>query len=170
LFKQNAQKVGLVQTEKGEHIVVRDYVYSTLWKHVKFVTNENELDFDGLIAKTVMREVNVANDDTIQQEFWNRNRCKVLKWVNQKRNNTIGAVKKEFISKFITRCGGKKRWITNSNVGDGVLFGQNGQLKSMRGLARNQESRKLRTVEKVTMISLNSWLTFFRAGVGSVQF
>jgi hypothetical protein len=64
-FKQNAQKVGLVQTEKGEHIVVRDYVYSTFWKHVKFVTNENELDFEGLIAKTVMREVNVANDNTI---------------------------------------------------------------------------------------------------------
>jgi hypothetical protein len=56
------------------------------------------LDFEGLIAKTVMREVNVANDDSIQKDFWARNRCKVLKWVNQKRNNTIGAVKKEFIS------------------------------------------------------------------------
>ena len=103
-FKQNAQKVGIVQTEKGEHIVVRDYVYSMLWKYVKFVTNESELDFEGLIAQTVMREVNVANDDTIRQEFWARNRCKVLKWVNQKRNNTIGAVKKEFISKYFTRC------------------------------------------------------------------
>jgi hypothetical protein len=75
-------------------------VYSTLWKNLKFVTNENELDFDGLLAKTVMREVNVKNDATIRQAFWARNRCKVLKWVNQKRNNTIGAVKKEFISKL----------------------------------------------------------------------
>jgi hypothetical protein len=57
-----------------------------------------------LIAQTVMREVNVANDDTIRQEFWARNWCKVLKWVNQKRTNTIGAVKKEFISKHFTRC------------------------------------------------------------------
>jgi hypothetical protein len=64
-FKQNALLVGLVQTKKGEHIVVHDYVYSMLWNHVKFVTNENELDFEGLIAKMVMREVNVANDDTI---------------------------------------------------------------------------------------------------------
>jgi hypothetical protein len=64
-FKQNAQKVGIVQTEKDEHIVVCDYVYSTLWKYVKFVTNESELDFEGLVAQMVMREVNVAKDDTI---------------------------------------------------------------------------------------------------------
>jgi hypothetical protein len=100
LIKQNLEKIGIVQIEKVENAVVQDYVYSTLWKYVKFVTNENELDFDGLLAKTVMREVNVKNDATIRQAFWVRNRCKVLKWVNQKRNNTIGAVKKEFISKF----------------------------------------------------------------------
>jgi hypothetical protein len=76
-----------------------------LWKHVKFVTNESELDFEGLIAQTVMREVYVANDDTIRQEFWARNQCKVLKWVNQKRNNMIGAVKKEFMSKYFTTRG-----------------------------------------------------------------
>jgi hypothetical protein len=72
-----------------------------LWKDVKIITHENELDFDGLLAKTVMtREVNVANDDTIRQAFRARNHSKVLKWVNQKRNsNTIGAVKKGFISK-----------------------------------------------------------------------
>jgi hypothetical protein len=73
-FKQNVhQKVRLVQTETGEHIVVCDYMYSMLWKYVKFVTNENELDFEGLIAQMVMREVNVANNNTIQQEFWARN-------------------------------------------------------------------------------------------------
>jgi hypothetical protein len=64
-FKQNMQKVGIVQTKKGEHIVVCDYLYLMLWKHVKFVTNESELDFEGLIAQMVMREVNVANDNTI---------------------------------------------------------------------------------------------------------
>jgi hypothetical protein len=97
-YKLNAQIVGTVQSEKSEHVVVRDYVYSTLWKDVKFIMNETELDFQGLIAKTVMQGVNVANNKTIQQDFWARNCCKVLKWVNQKRNNTIGAVKKEFIS------------------------------------------------------------------------
>jgi hypothetical protein len=97
-YMQNAQNVGTVQTEKSKHVVVRDYVYSTLWKNVKFITIETELDFEGLVAQTVMREVNVADDDSIRKDFWARNRCKVLKWVNQKRNNTIGAVKKEFIS------------------------------------------------------------------------
>jgi hypothetical protein len=39
-FKQNAQKVGKVQTKNGEHIIVRDYVYLTLWKYIKFVTRK----------------------------------------------------------------------------------------------------------------------------------
>jgi hypothetical protein len=56
---QNAQNVGtVVQTEKSKHVVIRDYVYLTLcWKNVKFITSEMELDFEGLIAKTVMWEV-----------------------------------------------------------------------------------------------------------------
>jgi hypothetical protein len=48
-YMQNAQNVGTVQTEKSEHVVVRDYVYSTLWKNVKFITSETELDFEGLV-------------------------------------------------------------------------------------------------------------------------
>jgi hypothetical protein len=75
-------------------------VYSTLWKKVKFILHENELDFDGLLANNVMVDVNVASDKTIRNEYWARNRGKIVKWMNQKRNNTIGAVKKEFLSKF----------------------------------------------------------------------
>jgi hypothetical protein len=29
-----------VQTKNGEHIIVRDYVYLTLWKYIKFVTRK----------------------------------------------------------------------------------------------------------------------------------
>jgi hypothetical protein len=75
-YMQNAQNVGTVQTEKSKHVVVRDYVYLTLWKNVKFITNEMVLDFEGLIAKTVMREVNVADVDSIQKDFWARNHSK----------------------------------------------------------------------------------------------
>jgi hypothetical protein len=62
--------------------------------------HENELDFDGLLANNVMVDVNVASDKTKRNEYWVRNRGKIVKWMNQKRNNTIGAVKKEFVSKF----------------------------------------------------------------------
>jgi hypothetical protein len=99
-IKQNSQQVGSIQTQKGEDIILRDYVYSTLWKQVKFIVHENELDFDGLLANNVMVDVNVASDKTIRNEYWVRNRGKIVKWMNQKRNNTIGAVKKEFVSKF----------------------------------------------------------------------
>jgi hypothetical protein len=99
-IKQNSQQVGSIQTQKGEDIILRDYVYSTLWKQEKFILHENELDFDGLLANNVMVDVNVASDKTIRNEYWARNRGKIVKWMNQKCNNTIGAVKKEFVSKF----------------------------------------------------------------------
>jgi hypothetical protein len=61
----------------------------------------------------------------------------LFEWVNQKRTNTIGAVKKEFISKHFTICDRYKDGLLTPL---GVLFQQNGRLlQSMRGLGRNQE-------------------------------
>jgi hypothetical protein len=99
-IKNNSQSVGTVQTQKGEDIILRDYVYSTLWKQVKFILRDDELDLESKMAKQVMRDLNVAMDETIRKEYWARNRGKVLKLINQKRNNTIGSIKKEFISKY----------------------------------------------------------------------
>jgi hypothetical protein len=99
-IKQNSQQVGGIQTQKGEDIILRNYVYSTLWRQVKFIMHENELDFDGLHANNVMVDVNVASDEMIRKEYWAQNRGKIMKWMNQKHNDTIGAVKKEFFSKY----------------------------------------------------------------------
>lgn len=78
-------------------MVLREYVYSTLWSKVKFVLCDSELDYEGKIARSVMKGVTV--DAVLTRVYWARNRQKVLKWINQKRNNTIGAVKREFTRK-----------------------------------------------------------------------
>jgi hypothetical protein len=43
---------------------------STLWKQVKFILHEHELDFDGLLANSLMEDVNVASNERIRDEYW----------------------------------------------------------------------------------------------------
>lgn len=97
-YNKELELIGKVQSLKGEELVLREYIYTKLWSRVKFVLCDSELDSDGKLAKKVMKGVQV--DDQIRQEYWARNRHKVLKWINQKRNNTIGAVKREFLRKY----------------------------------------------------------------------
>lgn len=97
-YNAELEAVGKVQSIKGEELVLREYIYSKLWSKVKFILCDTELDFHGKIARKVMKDVCIAEEK--KQEYWSRNRQKVLKWINQKRNNTIGAVKREFLRKY----------------------------------------------------------------------
>jgi hypothetical protein len=65
---------------------------------MKFVSLEEDLGIDGLVAKSVFRVMQL-NEPANKVEYWARNRRLVCKWMNQKRNNTIGVMKKEFIGK-----------------------------------------------------------------------
>lgn len=100
LDKYNAtlREVGKVQTLSGEDLVLREYVYGKLWKKVKFILCETELDLNGKLAQKILKDLKVK--DKYRESYWSRNRNKVQKMINQKRNNTIGALKKEFIRKY----------------------------------------------------------------------
>jgi hypothetical protein len=100
LDKYNAtlKEVGKVQTLSGEDLVLREYVYGKLWKKVKFILCETELDLNGKLAQKILHDLKVK--EKYKESYWARNRHKVQKMINQKRNNTIGALKKEFIRKF----------------------------------------------------------------------
>lgn len=97
-YNETLKEVGKVQTHSGEDLVLREYVYGTLWKKVKFVLCETELDLNGKLAQKILKDLKVK--DKYKESYWARNRNKVQKLINQKRNNTIGALKKEFIRKF----------------------------------------------------------------------
>lgn len=99
-YNEELEKVGKIQSLKGEELVLREFIYTKLWSKVKFVLCDSELDYKGKLAKKVMRGVSV--DEGLRGEYWARNRHKVLKWINQKRNNTIGAVKREFLRTYNT--------------------------------------------------------------------
>jgi hypothetical protein len=93
---------------------------------------------------------NDRNRNTIRQAFWaRRNRCK-LKWLNQKRNKTIGAVKKSSLLRFLDAWNAfNTHWLLNI-----VFFdGQNVQLKFIRDQATNRRSKWL------TWVSLIWWPT-----------
>jgi hypothetical protein len=51
-----------------------------------------------VVAKTVFNVMELK-ETSEKVDYWARNRRMVCKWMNQKRNKTIGAIKKEFIGK-----------------------------------------------------------------------
>lgn len=101
-YERELEEVGKIQSVKSEELVLREHVYCSLWSKVKFVLCDSELDFGGKIARSIMKGVRI--DPDFRDEYWARNRQKVLKWINQKRNNTIGAVKREFMRKYHVSC------------------------------------------------------------------
>jgi hypothetical protein len=98
-YARELESVGRLQTLDGEQYALRSFVLSGLWPKMKFVSLEEDLGIDGVVAKTVFRVMQLV-DASEKVDYWARNRRWVCKWLNQKRNNTIGSIKKEFIGKL----------------------------------------------------------------------
>jgi hypothetical protein len=98
-YAKELESVGRLQSLDGEQYALRSFVLSGLWPKMKFVSLEEDLGIDGLAAKTVLRVMQLS-EPVDKVDYWARNRRLVCKWMNQKRNNTIGAIKKEFIGKL----------------------------------------------------------------------
>jgi hypothetical protein len=97
-YAKELESVGRLQSLDGEQYALRTFVLSGLWPKMKFASLEEDLGIDGVVAKTVFHVMQLA-EPTEKVEYWARNRKWVCKWLNQKRNNTIGSIKKEFIGK-----------------------------------------------------------------------
>jgi hypothetical protein len=97
-YAKELESVGRLQSFDGEQYALRSFVLSGLWPKMKFVSLEEDLGIDGVVAKTVFRVMELQ-ETSEKVDYWARNRRMVCKWLNQKRNNTIGSIKKEFICK-----------------------------------------------------------------------
>jgi hypothetical protein len=97
-YAKELESVGRLQSFDGEQYALRSFVLSGLWPKMKFVSLEEDLGIDGVVAKTVFRVMELQ-ETSEKVDYWARNRRMVCKWLNQKRNNTIGSIKKEFIGK-----------------------------------------------------------------------
>jgi hypothetical protein len=97
-YAKELESVGRLQSLDGEQYALRSFVLSGLWPKMKFVSLEEDLGIDGVVAKTVFNVMELK-ETSEKVDYWARNRRMVCKWMNQKRNNTIGAIKKEFIGK-----------------------------------------------------------------------
>lgn len=97
-YEKELEGMGKILSVKGEELIVRSYVNSTLWRKKKFISASREVDFGGRLCTRVLADLKVGKADG--KEFWLRNRTKLQKWLCVKRNNMIGCIKRDFLSKY----------------------------------------------------------------------
>lgn len=70
-------------------------IRAKLFPKVKFVTSDDMLDFGGKISTFMLRELNVAPGS--RQSYWTAIRVQVKSIINNRRNNVMGEIKREFM-------------------------------------------------------------------------
>jgi hypothetical protein len=91
------EAVGKVSSIESERILIRTYVNNTLWKKKKFIASSQELDYKQRMCIRILTDLRVGKADS--KQFWIRNRTHVFKCLGIKRNNVIGSLKQNFLSK-----------------------------------------------------------------------
>ena len=83
------------------------FVRDTLFPRVKFVSNDSQMEVDGVLYNFVLKEMNVEED--CQQDWWKRHGRIVRKKINVRRNNVMEHVKRAYLGKFKERVDSAKK-------------------------------------------------------------
>jgi len=78
--------------------VLREYVRSKIFKNIKFVVTDQELEFDNHICKAVLEYMRIA--EVMKREWWSDNKKKVQKQLGEKRSTTASMMKNEVLGKW----------------------------------------------------------------------
>ena len=80
-----------------DHLVVKAHIVNKLFKKVKFISADQQLEFQGKIAENILKGCRV--DPKTSSTIWELIRPHVRPTLNQKRSNINGEFKKAFLRK-----------------------------------------------------------------------
>ena len=96
-YRQQCVTSGITQSRDVQQSLFAEYVRTDLFKIVKFITRNRELDFGGDLATKVLRKMSVRPDE--QRDYWEDNSHSVSKTLGGKRGNTNNEIKNGFMGK-----------------------------------------------------------------------
>jgi hypothetical protein len=94
------QEAGL--NEQGRQHQIKKFVKETLFPHIKFFVNEEELIWNPTVnspCQFVVTGLNVSNDPEECRHWWHKHHSLILKEVNRKRSDVVAGIKKIFLGK-----------------------------------------------------------------------
>ena len=96
-YKLQLQAIGYHQTTASGKNQVKEYVGKSLFRRLKFIVGESEMETYGPIASIVMSHFKVKDENKV--EWWMHNKQTVHKEIRQRRNNIGTALRNAFRSK-----------------------------------------------------------------------
>ena len=96
-YKLQLQASGYHQTTASGKNQVKEYVGKSLFRRLKFIVGESEMETYGPIASIVMSHFKVKDENKV--EWWMHNKQTVHKEIRQRRNNIGTALRNAFRSK-----------------------------------------------------------------------
>jgi hypothetical protein len=88
---------GYFQGELSARVELKDQINKKLFAKVKFITNEHQMESGGLVAKIVMRDLNIPENKKVV--YWLTHRAFITKTHRTKRNNICMTLKDSYMSK-----------------------------------------------------------------------
>lgn len=83
----------MANREATKKKILKDTVNDKLFPAVKFIPDESYLKLGGKVMEKICNGVGIVEDD-LAEKYWNEVKKWVPKYLNKKRNNVMGAVKK----------------------------------------------------------------------------
>jgi hypothetical protein len=91
---------------------IKEFVRSTVFKNIKFVVTDQEIEFGNNICAAVVRQMKIVEDQ--QREWWTGHKKVVQKALADKRSTTNGMMKLEVVSEFgIVECSVNRNCLSN---------------------------------------------------------
>jgi len=94
-YEKEQKVLKLMWDDKDERSKLEDYVRTSLFSRVKFITGDKMMKVDGRIAMLVFKDLHIP--DSLQQAYWDKHKSALRKAINQKRANITNEMKKEFV-------------------------------------------------------------------------
>ena len=89
---------GHLQGELSERLALKNHINKNLFTMVKFITHERQMEFGNIIAKKVMKDLDVKVDYRFQ--YWVTHQSFITKTLRTKRNNICMTMKDAYLSKY----------------------------------------------------------------------
>jgi hypothetical protein len=91
---------GYFQGELSARVELKDQINKKLFAKVKFITNEHQMESGGMVAKIVLRDLNIPENQKVV--YWLTHRAFITKTHRTKRNNICMTLKDAYMSKCPT--------------------------------------------------------------------
>lgn len=91
---------GHLQGELSQRLALKNHINKNLFTMVKFITHGHQMNFGNIIAKKVMKDLDVPEDYRFQ--YWVTHQSFITKTLRTKRNNICMTLKNEYLSTYYT--------------------------------------------------------------------